>query len=345
MKRLIICHTYYQLIVAIQLRRTLFAHDDVDLMLSNESSNAENVAHRISELQLFSDVLVFHNYRSKFSKIISILKTSFNCGCNTKIKCYDEILFYNIDLSLYHIFDYYEKVNHYAIWSWFEEGVLSCNSPMNSCGSLRLAQKLRKITGKVNFMQHITQYYCFHPELITRHKNLCLRRIPLIKPNDKRTVALLNYIFDYKKPDKMKKYIYFASSSDIDRQPYGETEFILKIAAAVGFDNLIVKVHPRDKRNVFFERGINVMQNSYVPWEVIQLNLINQESVLLTTTSGAFLNACALMDISVCGLFLNQCIENKSHIYREKSNEIHSIIDNLHRHNICMDVKEYEYED
>lgn len=64
----------------------------------------------------------------------------------------------------------------------------------------------------------------------------------------------------------------------------------------MGKDNLIVKTHPRDTRDVYTKNGIKIMKDSNAPWEVIQLNMGESDSVLLTVNSGAFISIMALME-------------------------------------------------
>ena len=56
MKKLIICDTYYQMIVAIQLARTVFKNDEVDMWITDHSVGAEKVSERLSTLEWIGEV-------------------------------------------------------------------------------------------------------------------------------------------------------------------------------------------------------------------------------------------------------------------------------------------------
>ena len=49
MRRLIIANTYYQVIFAMQMRNTIFKRDDVDLIITDHSKNADVVCENIKK--------------------------------------------------------------------------------------------------------------------------------------------------------------------------------------------------------------------------------------------------------------------------------------------------------
>ena len=85
MKRLFICNTYYQLIIAIQLKLTLFKEDEVSVWISDCSVNSETVADRLNETNIFNYVNKIYTKHSKFAikDIYLIFKNNF--GENFKL--------------------------------------------------------------------------------------------------------------------------------------------------------------------------------------------------------------------------------------------------------------------
>ena len=53
---LVISNTYFQLIVAIQLKETCWFNDKVDIVITDQSNNSEKVAKNLSKLQIFNKV-------------------------------------------------------------------------------------------------------------------------------------------------------------------------------------------------------------------------------------------------------------------------------------------------
>ena len=155
----------------------------------------------------------------------------------------------------------------------------------------------------------------------------------------------MNTIFDYKYEDIKEKVIFFASSSDVDGEPYGETELILKIAKILQEKNVIVKIHPRDNRTIYKEKGINVMKNSLIPWELIQMNLQGEKKILLTVNSGAFVSITALLDDNLKGYFLFDEISEKNDKFNKREREIRETIKLLHYHNLAKNLNIGSIED
>lgn len=167
----------------------------------------------------------------------------------------------------------------------------------------RMVEPLRGMFGRFRITEEISRYYCYFPELKQGSK-WDVRRIPPLDGSCTETIEILKKAFAFESFPYEQQFIFFASSSDIDGRPFGETEFVLRIAGIVGADNLLVKMHPRDTRDVYRSRGIAVMENSQIPWEVVQLCAGMEGRSLLTITSGAFLSASAMAGSEARAAFL-----------------------------------------
>lgn len=63
------------------------------------------------------------------------------------------------------------------------------------------------------------------------------------------------------------------------------------MAAIYGKDNIMIKVHPRNRENRFKMLGYNTNTDLTIPWEVIALNIDGLDNkVLATMTSTALIN-------------------------------------------------------
>ena len=352
-KILIISNTYYQLIMAVQLKLTVFHKEDVDIWLSDESVGAEAVCGRLKGMGLFSEVCFKERKRihstggsGKRSDIIKYV-AGYNFGkpVSETEKFYDEILFYNLDLPLYGIADYYAQQGHACRWSQYDEGILSYERDFvvgSKIGRLGLTQKIRSVSGRPEITRLVDKYYCMFPEMKKLHKGEWeFVKIPPVSRTGKELRGILNQVFDYKAAEFSQKYIFFASSHDIDGHPIGETELILKIADQVGVDNLLVKQHPRDARTVYQESGIRVMKNSFVPWEIMHMNLEDSEKVLLTTTSSAFLGSSAMLGSSMKAYFLSDCLSCQSEYIEKERQGIRKMVGSLHKNGLCGSVQIY----
>ena len=348
MKRLIICTTYSQLILAVQLKLTLFKEDLVDLWLSDTSKGAEFVYKNLKDIHLFQKVSYvkyqdFLYNQGVVKNLVDIVR--FNFGLIREYPLYDEIIFYNLTLKIYEIADYYHKIDYNTKWSRFEEGIFSYNTDIAKSNRVAITRMLRKFTNRPDVFILISRFYCVFPSLKDTHKEWEFVAIPDFSVTISSLRDYLNHIFNYY-PEKLNRYIYFASSSDIDKTPYGETNFVLKLADYVGKDNLLVKMHPRDNRSVYADYGIKVMENSYIPWEVIQMNIESSECTFLTVNSGSFISITAMLNKPVCGYFLYNSIKCFSATFTTRKNEIHNMLTKLHNIGVCKgivdDIKDLE---
>lgn len=340
---LLVCNTYYQLILAIQMKRTIFINEQVDLWLSDHSVGAEEVVDRIKKEKIFVNVKYIKTRqkvydRSKFSKIKEQLDINFGEIGNYDLPLYDEIIFHNFDMDFYRIGDLYQKIGHEVVWSKFEEGILSYSYSDLSSNCVVISELIRKFTRRKRIVPEIKFFYCTDPEFKKDYFDCVLKKVPRINSDDRDMQKILNNIFDYEPVNYKQKYIFFASSSDIDGTPCGETELVLKIANEVGKENLLVKMHPRDTRNVYEERGIAVMRNSFVPWEVIQMNGLPSDTVFLTLTSGAFLSASVLLNQNIRGIYLYPAVECKTETFKRHTSVISRAINQLHDKNMFMGI-------
>lgn len=347
MSKLIICNTYSQLMVAIQLKLTLLKDSKTDIWISDHSNNINRVIEPLKRLDLFSEVKYFEERefvynRGKVESFFDVIKMSFGKVKQLSIKEYDEIIFYSLSFLLYSISDYYKKIGHESIWSKMEEGVFSYNTDFVSGKRIKYCRKIRGLFRRYEIADHITNYYCYYPELKETNTHWNIIKIPSIKDTYDEYINVLNVIFDISTNciNKAYKYIYFASSSDVDGHHYGETELVLRLADKVGKNNVLVKMHPRDTRTVYQEYGIDVMEQSWIPWEVIQLTENLKETILVTVTSGAFISISANVDDNINGLFLYPEIKMRNKELVARIKELRSILNKLHALGLCCKIKE-----
>ena len=343
MKRLIICNTYSQLILAFQLKLTLFANDEVDLWISDNSTNSEEVFLRVKSTKLFNKIK-FLELKSFFYGR-SVLKSlediwTYNFGAIKNAEKYDEIIFYNFTLSIYALSDYYYKIGHNCQWSRFEEGIFSYNTDFPKSIRLKVTGLFRLFIKRPDVLNLVTRFYCVYPWLKNTHLNWELVKIPDFFETKNKLLFYLNYVFDYHSNIKMPKYIYFASSSDVDNKPFGETSTVIKLANFLGKENFIVKMHPRDNRTIYQDLGINVLDKSFIPWEIIQLNMDITKHCLLTVNSGAFITISAMLKSQVSGYFLYNMLVSTSQSFISRKYEIHEMLSKLHAKGICLTIND-----
>ena len=170
-----VCNTYYQLIMAIDMRLTLFKNDKVTLLLSDHSSNADKISERLIELHVFDKVgyvktkSIDYCSESKIDKFMDYLKIIFNNNIlqiltNEK---FDKLFYFNQNLSSNLIFNSVVKNNSYIEVCQFEEGILSYpNIGNNKLKNLRFGRTkllcvLRKIFLESNIIEKLEKFIAY----------------------------------------------------------------------------------------------------------------------------------------------------------------------------------------
>lgn len=83
------------------------------------------------------------------------------------------------------------------------------------------------------------------------------------------------------------------------------------------------------------------MKNSFVPWEIMHMNMMEEEKVLLTATSGAFLGSSAMLDSTMPAIYLFPCLKCEAEFFVKIRQEIRDKLNILHENNLCSNVKIY----
>lgn len=302
MNRLIFANTYFQLIAAIQLRKTNFKDDQVDIIISDRSNGSYSVYKSLKDKNVFHNISYLKiKEKNKWNSILHKF-TYFFCIVFKKSNYYefvldgfddlyyDEIITYNFEPYLWGVYAILANINPKVEVSMYEEGILSYTfNPFTANEKFQKAAYLfRKLIKKPAFDSTNHRIYCFLPEyydgpFITEKINpIC----------DSSTIELLKDIFNVnEKLDIKEKYIYLSSVHDFEGgEPVGELQLVQRIAELVGRDNLLVKVHPRDDIKRFEDVGLKVLKESNVPWEILKLCIINDDKVLMTAISGSLLS-------------------------------------------------------
>lgn len=349
-----------QVIIAVQAKMRLFADDDVDIALSDHSINADKRAEGLKKTGLFRRVKYiktkgFCYNPSKTFKLFDAFSLLFKDNKYLRQFWdddfdYDKIFFYNPNLDVCSVINaVFKDSGRKKIPETvrFEEGV-SCYSWLTSQlpkGRAKIVNFLNRLRGLPDIFRDTKKYMCFYPDVLRaeapKGKEFSTIQIPFLT-SDKDFLANLNTIFDYDPSASSftQKYIYFATSADIDGHPVGETEIILQLSELVGKDNLLVKVHPRDDRDVFERAGLTVSRNSALPWEVMQLNHDFTKHVFISLSSGSTINITAMKNENIPVFMLFPLVAGKDKYMDSVAYaSIRKTLEDLQALGVCKSVK------
>lgn len=312
MNRVILCNTYYQLIFAIQLRKTLFENDDVTVIVSDHSKNAKQIVSKLKKAGVFTNVyyketLWLRDY-NKISFIFDFLKLNkIDLFDDVAKEWYDEFIFYNNCIYTNLLFQKLYKRNGNIKVSQFEESILSYKTVKNRSRKAEICEIYNVVTQRPRLCKSVEKFYCFQPNFYKG--KLKPIKIPQVNSNNKvRDILLKIFNVNFDENIYKEKYIFFTSVYDFEGgEPIGEYELVCKIADLVGKENLLVKTHPRDVRTIYEDNGFTVDKNSDIPWEAIQLSRGFSDKVFLTATSGSVLAGSFMSENPPKTFFMHKC--------------------------------------
>lgn len=345
-KILIAVNTYYQLIMAMQMKQKLFNNDYVSVLMSNHSNNSYNVFKRLRDSKYFDEcvfvkskgILTNRNLKQKINEIFELSFGSKNIYefylNDLKNLYYDEYISYNLEVDNYGIFSILSSYNKNLVYSSYEEGVLSYNSFYYDSLKFKLIRIIRKIIGKSNIFDKYEKFYCMYPELFKG--DLKAVEIPAISKQDEQLKNALCQIFDLKKNNSYSgiDYIYFESVFETEDRGIGENEIFFDVINRIGKDKILVKKHPRSKVDIFEKMGLKVDLNSSVPFEVIHLVYDLSKCIFLTGVSSSVLGLnCFLEQPSKSILFYPITMYKKDKDLDKYISYVDSVMNSLNKSN------------
>lgn len=306
MRKLFIIDTYYQLILVIQMKTTLFRNDHFTVLISDHSKNTKMISNIIDEKKVFEECYFIKtmgndekNTKLKDCLSIGLLSSNRYGYILEEIEdChFDEICCFYVGMEIEALYSILYSLNRNIILSRFEEGLFSYEMGYYSSKKGKLISGLRKMRRCKSLEEAMTNFYCYYPSLY--NGILMPIGVPLIHMNSE-TADIIREVFQPDISKYSQKYIFFTSVYDFEGgEPVGEFELVNKIADLVGKENLLVKTHPRDIRTIYQDNGFNVDKNSSIPWEAIQLSGDFSDKVFMTINSGSVLSGSTMSETPV----------------------------------------------
>lgn len=320
---------------AINIQYTLFNGDCSDIFITDCSVGADKIADNIRSEKLFENV-----YYIKSQKLIQT-KTSidkakrfisyFFCGGTMydgivpKIDYnYDELLFYNYDSLVTYVFKKILNINKKAVWSRFEEGYVSYFYGGIESRIVMISEFIHNFFGKEDSMKsHCDSYYFYEPDLVLFDNRYKIKKIPKIKKNDAALTDLINRCFGVLQIEDVynKKFLFFEESFFINNDGIKDMDVIRSVVEAVGKENILIKLHPRNRINRFSKYEIDTNTTVGIPWEVIHLNKNFESKIFIAISCGSVLASKILYGEHIKTYLLYKCVNKQPPLVNDKYEE------------------------
>ncbi len=322
-KILIYCDTPFQIMMAVHLRLTVFAEEDMDIIVADHMKDHDKLAGNIEKTQIFGQVFPFQAFH------IDCRKGRFHYGRLNELdmvlhrkklseevlgqRSYDLFLTADILLSSNIIYDYliHRRGSRTKV-CFYEEGPVSviCDQHGWLNGGKRMCWK--KILGYQEIKGNFAGGYTSVKEQVPWNSYFPFYDIPRMDLENSYYLKILNQIWEFGSAELCpQKYIFFEESFFQDGIPCTDMDIVRDMCKAVGEENIYVKLHPRTRENRFAQMRIAASQDSSVPWELVVLNNRKavQDKLLIAVTTGAIIHPQLYWGINQNAVVLGDCRE------------------------------------
>lgn len=286
------CDSVYQLMNAIQIKITLLKDKPADLLLSDHT-NFDLLIPALRESGIFGEVKRLYS-KKKADEYWTYTKEERKNISRQPQEYVDMDVFDKEYTEFYISFETaYAKLMYYAMVQTgmhpkvhlFEDGMATYVCDVNKrCMGDGMDHEFYK-TDK--FIDNIERLLLYDPVLFTGEKMpFPIEKIPAVDYRNKDIKDIFHGIFGEAKLPK-EKFIFLEEAFFDDKIPSNDLELVLRIADIVGKDQMIVKLHPRNKVNRFKEYGFKTMEHTQVPWEITLMDEDITDKILFTVSSNA----------------------------------------------------------
>ncbi len=342
-KNLFIVNTYFQLITVVNMCLIELKNDCNEILLTDQSVEMEEKYNRLLDLNIFKKLYFI---KAKQFNTYSKLKKTINYIITPRVLMsisnnYDFLYFFNYDYFTTLVYDKIKKYNSKIKCCKYDEGYISY---LYETKNSKANELIRKILNKSDIDNDILYTYLYNPQLLCYETKFNIKNISSLNFNKENLLPIYNYIFQYKKNNILEKYIFFEESFFCDGKDIDDMELILKIANIVGRENLLIKLHPRNKIDRFKKYGIKTNKEIGIPWEVIQMNNDFSDKILMTISSGSVLASRLYFNENIKTFLLFNCTDKMSDMVNDKYLEyLEKVKENMGMENFYIPNNEKEF--
>lgn len=344
-RALFLINTPYQLMIAVSLRNNEFKDSIADIIITDNIVEHRSLCDGLRKTNIFEYVYELGVKKVFVDNKLAAIKNRFY-GVKEKFEyVYDYFLFANLDHSVSAIYGKLKKSNSNINVFMFEDGLATYSDWYTEFLSMYGAKAK---SGKIYKHKHIKKrfhyfiddvfkkvkrIYLLSPDIISYNPYFEIVQMKPIAYENPDIVALYNRIFGYDASVDSydQKVIFFEESYYADGIESHDIELVEQIAASVGKENIMVKIHPRNPKNRFKELGYLTNNNLSIPWEVIAMNMDLTDKILISIASVAVIEPRIMLAQDYTGILLMDLMTDDSFLKKN--------ITNLYKR-ICLNNKE-----
>lgn len=303
-KSLYVCNTVFQLYTAINMRMNIMDEADIVDIVITDRTDFSHIEKALIKEGLFDNIYLinaneyYDNHFYKSMKLRYLIRRSkieyffskhiFSKIAGWNLESYDELYICNHDHFAEIIYGSLYKKNRFIKVFEFEEGYGTYVRPLRNERKLDnnvLSQIYRIFNIKLLLPVTLNASYLYAPKLYCWEDNIKKIELQKFDVENLKLIEMLNRIFLYEKDDSFNKKVIILEESFItDGFKNNDYELIINTIEIIGKENVMIKLHPRNRTNRFEDLGVEVFCKP-VPWEVVCLNENFDDKILVTITS------------------------------------------------------------
>ena len=292
---LILANSIYQLLTAIHMKKSLLCGRETDLIITDVTPKLPDCLPRLKDTGLFSRVFLAKtrelsktykmNRAEDLTEAFQASESLLRWALSDELGTYSEIYFSNFDL-----FTRMLACRFYPLpcpFICYEDGFSSY--VIDFLREERAAVN-RHAEGK-KIREKLAGFLLYEPHLSLRGDGFPNRPLPKIQRDDLELRSLLNYIFDYRRPQDPAAYIFLEQSFRAEGIKGNDIQLIQECRETDGPGRSVVKPHPRNPENLPFQLGLTRKYADDAPWELFLLNENPEKIAVITVCSNAALTS------------------------------------------------------
>lgn len=358
-KKLFLCNSVYQLMVALWIRCSYHENEPADIIVSDHMNSGEALCSNLRKTELFDNVyfvksLEFARFRMKLNRFqrieTSLMPNTFLRQFVELPDQYSCLYTANLDYFSQLLFDALAHRNPEIKLVVYEDGLFSYSrlfgADYNST-FIPVNNPVKKLLHKYIYRKrtiygNVAEMLLFNPENLHWQPPFPVQQLRKIDREDNGFRSLCNCIFDYdSKVDQYDcKYIFMEESFYAEGAILNDVEIIQQFAGQVGKENVMVKIHPRNPENRFAALGFKTNVNTSIPWEVILMNMGDiSGKILITVSSSSVLNPMLIFGVPVRACSIYHCVDHENCNSRLLSGEMWEVTqDMFHRYSDMITI-------
>lgn len=314
-RALIIVNSVYQLLTAVHMKRSILDGRAVDLIVTDVTPKMEAYVPRLRETGMFDRVIfgktqelnkkVSAGSDREISEEFQNAAAIFRWRLSDELSAYSEVYFSNYDIFTRMLAYHFAQQNCEFIC--FEDGFSTyvIDFLREDRAAINRHAEGKRIREKVN------KVLLYEPRLAMRGDGLANRALPKIRRDDRELRELLNYIFEYEKPDEGAEFIFLEQSFRAEGLKTNDIELMRECQQTVGAGRFVVKPHPRNPENLPFQLGLTRRYPSAAPWELFLLNENPEGRTIITVCSNAALTSRIVFGLDMNTVMLYRLFQGK----------------------------------